>query len=147
MPGGIAIGAGIAVTRRLIVGVTVGLHLLLLCAFKYLDFLVGSANHLMHVFGTDRELPFMEIILPVGISFYTFQSISLHDRRLPRRCRAVPAPRRLSAVLSFFPQLVAGPIVRARDLPAAARAAAGARACRSPRRRAADPAAACSRRS
>ena len=75
--GGLAIGATpSARTRRLIVGITVGLHLLLLSTFKYLDFLVGSANHLMHAFGTDRELPFMEIILPVGISFFTFHGIS-----------------------------------------------------------------------
>ena len=76
-------GGGLAIasvremrTRKLIVSITVGLHLLLLSTFKYLDFLVGSANHLLHAIGADRELPFMEIILPVGISFFTFHGIS-----------------------------------------------------------------------
>ena len=100
-------------TRRRIVGITVGLHLLLLSTFKYLDFLVGSANHLLHSFGTDRELPFVEIILPVGISFFTFHGISY----LVDVYRGdVAVCRRFTDILlylSFFPQLVAGPIVRA----------------------------------
>jgi alginate O-acetyltransferase complex protein AlgI len=112
--GGIAIGAASAQrTRKTIVGVTVALHLLLLSTFKYLDFLVGSANHLLHAFGADRELPFMEIILPVGISFFTFHGISY----LVDVYRGdVAVCKRLVDILlylSFFPQLVAGPIVRA----------------------------------
>jgi alginate O-acetyltransferase complex protein AlgI len=112
--GGLAIGAASSArARKLIVGVTVGLHLLLLSTFKYLDFLVGSANHLMHAFGTGRELPFMEIILPIGISFFTFHGISY----LVDVYRGdVAVCRRLIDILlylSFFPQLVAGPIVRA----------------------------------
>ena len=100
-------------TRKLIVGVTVAMHLLLLSTFKYLDFLVGSANHLLGAFGTGLELPFMEIILPVGISFFTFHGISY----LVDVYRGdVAVCRRLVDILlylSFFPQLVAGPIVRA----------------------------------
>jgi alginate O-acetyltransferase complex protein AlgI len=112
--GGLALGAtGSALARRWVVGVAVGLHLLLLSTFKYLDFLVGSTNHLLHALGTDRELPFMEIILPVGISFFTFHGISY----LVDVYRGdVAVCRRLSDILlylSFFPQLVAGPIVRA----------------------------------
>ena len=88
-------------------------HLLLLCAFKYLDFVVGSANHLLHALGTNRELPFIEVILPVGISFFTFHGISY----LVDVYRGdVAVCRRLTDILlylSFFPQLVAGPIVRA----------------------------------
>ena len=114
--GGLAIGhASSQQTRKLIVGITVALHLLLLSTFKYLDFLVGSANHLLHFLGTDRELPFMEIILPVGISFFTFHGISY----LVDVYRGdVAVCRRLVDILlylSFFPQLVAGPIVTARQ--------------------------------
>src|SRR5437870_2593147 len=58
----------------LIAGVAV--HLGLLGAFKYFDFFVVSANQLAHALGLGRELPFFEIILPVGISFYTFHGIS-----------------------------------------------------------------------
>jgi alginate O-acetyltransferase complex protein AlgI len=112
--GGIAIDRAAAQrTRQWIVGVTVGGHLLLLSTFKYLDFLVGSANHLLHALGTGGELPFMEIILPVGISFFTFHGISyLVDvyRGDVAVCRKFVD---ILLYLSFFPQLVAGPIVRA----------------------------------
>ena len=112
--GGIAIDrAALQRTRKWIVGVTVGGHLLLLSTFKYLDFLVGSANHLLRALGTGRELPFMEIILPVGISFFTFHGISyLVDvyRGDVAVCRRFVD---ILLYLSFFPQLVAGPIVRA----------------------------------
>ncbi len=112
--GGLALGATSNTRRRKwIVGIAVGAHLLLLSTFKYLDFLVGSANHLLHAFGAERELPFMEILLPVGISFFTFHGISY----LVDVYRGdVAVCRRLTDILlylSFFPQLVAGPIVRA----------------------------------
>jgi D-alanyl-lipoteichoic acid acyltransferase DltB (MBOAT superfamily) len=112
--GGLAIDrASVQRTRQWIVGVTVGGHLLLLSTFKYLDFLVGSANHLLHALGSGGELPFMEIILPVGISFFTFHGISYlvdvyrGDVAVCRRFLDI------LLYLSFFPQLVAGPIVRA----------------------------------
>jgi alginate O-acetyltransferase complex protein AlgI len=105
--------AATARARRLIVGVAIALHLLLLCSFKYLDFLVGSANHLMHAFGTDRELPFMEIILPVGISFFTFHGISYLVDVYRGDVAVCRRPIDIMLYLSFFPQLVAGPIVRA----------------------------------
>jgi D-alanyl-lipoteichoic acid acyltransferase DltB (MBOAT superfamily) len=112
--GGLAIDrASVQRTRQWIVGVTVGGHLLLLSTFKYLDFLVGSANHLLHALGSGGELPFMEIILPVGISFFTFHGISYlvdvyrGDVAVCRRFLDI------LLYLSFFSQLVAGPIVRA----------------------------------
>ena len=100
-------------TRRAVVGVAVAGHLLLLGVFKYADFFIGSANDLLHRAGLARELPFIEILLPVGISFFTFHGISYvvdvyRDQ--------VAVCRRLVDMLlyiSFFPQLVAGPIVRA----------------------------------
>jgi alginate O-acetyltransferase complex protein AlgI len=112
--GGIGIGATSAPrARKLIVGITVAMHLLLLSTFKYLDFLVGSANHLLHAFGTDRELPFMEIILPVGISFFTFHGISYLVDVYRGDVAVCRRPVDIFLYLSFFPQLVAGPIVRA----------------------------------
>ena len=112
--GGIAIGAASSQrTRKLIVGVTVAMHLLLLSTFKYLDFLVGSANHLLHALGTGRELPFMEIILPVGISFFTFHGISYLVDVYRGDVAVCRRPVDILLYLSFFPQLVAGPIVRA----------------------------------
>jgi D-alanyl-lipoteichoic acid acyltransferase DltB (MBOAT superfamily) len=99
--------------RRLAVAIPVALHLLLLGTFKYFDFLVGSANQALYDAGAGFELPLMEILLPVGISFFTFHGISyLVDvyRGDVAVCRFLPD---ILLYLSFFPQLVAGPIVRA----------------------------------
>jgi D-alanyl-lipoteichoic acid acyltransferase DltB (MBOAT superfamily) len=103
-------GAG---TRRAIVALAVTIHLLLLGTFKYFDFFVGSVNALAHDLGLTHELPFVEIILPVGISFFTFHGISYV---VDVYRGDVSVCRRLTDMLlylSFFPQLVAGPIVRA----------------------------------
>ena len=99
--------------RRTVVGVAVAGHLLLLGFFKYCDFFVGSVNAAAHALGLTRELPFIEVILPVGISFFTFHGISYVVDVFRGD---VPVCRRLTDMLlyiSFFPQLVAGPIVRA----------------------------------
>jgi D-alanyl-lipoteichoic acid acyltransferase DltB (MBOAT superfamily) len=88
-------------------------HLLLLGVFKYFDFFVGSANHILHQLGATAEIPFVEILLPVGISFFTFHGISyvmdVYRGDVPV-CRR---PADMFLYLAFFPQLVAGPIVRA----------------------------------
>jgi alginate O-acetyltransferase complex protein AlgI len=100
-------------TRRRIVTGTVCIHLAILGTFKYFDFFVGSVNALAHQLGLTHELPFVEFILPVGISFFTFHGISYV---VDVYRGDVPVCRRLTDMLlylSFFPQLVAGPIVRA----------------------------------
>jgi D-alanyl-lipoteichoic acid acyltransferase DltB (MBOAT superfamily) len=112
--GGLAIGRTRSdLGRRWIVGGTVAMLLMLLAFFKYFDFLVGSTNAASAALGLGGQLPFVEVILPVGISFVTFHGIS-YVVDVYRRDVAVC--RRLSDILlylSFFPQLVAGPIVRA----------------------------------
>src|SRR5207244_8189450 len=62
--------------QRLALIVAVALHLGLLGIFKYFDFFVLSANELARLLGLQHELPFLEILLPVGISFFTFHGIS-----------------------------------------------------------------------
>ena len=120
-----------AKARRRILAASVGMHLFVLGIFKYYDFFIGSANQLAHMLGLSRELPFFEIILPVGISFFTFHGISyLVDvyRGDVRVCRRFTD---MLLYISFFPQLVAGPIVRASyflpqlAIPAPARAPIG----------------------
>ncbi len=100
--------------RRLIVGVAVALDLGVLGVFKYYSFFVQQfANLLGHV-GLGAPLPLITIALPVGISFYTFQAISYVvdvKRRLVQPASLIDA----TVYLSFFPHLVAGPIVRARE--------------------------------
>jgi alginate O-acetyltransferase complex protein AlgI len=99
--------------RRLVLTIAVGLHLTILGIFKYLDFLVGSANQLAHLLGLQHELPFVEILLPVGISFFTFHGISYVIDVYRGDVAVCRAPLDMALYLSFFPQLVAGPIVRA----------------------------------
>src|ERR1041385_8581315 len=98
---------------RTILGMAVALHLGLLGIFKYFDFFISSANQLARLLGLEHEVPFIEILLPVGISFFTFHGSSyLTDvyRRDGAVCRN---PLDMLLYMSFFPQLVAGPIVRA----------------------------------
>jgi len=108
------IGAAPSQERRsLVKTVAVTLHLGLLGVFKYFDFFVGNANAALRALGVQHEIPFVEILLPVGISFFTFHGISYvldvyrGDVAVCRRARD------MFLYLAFFPQLVAGPIVRA----------------------------------
>ncbi|NLV54688.1 MAG: MBOAT family protein [Acidimicrobiales bacterium] len=107
-----AVGEG---ARRglLVAGVVVNLGLL--GYFKYADFFVESVTDVLGGFGIDTGWVSLEIVLPVAISFFTFQALS-YVIDIYRR-DAEPSPLLDFAVyLSFFPHLVAGPIVRAREL-------------------------------
>ena len=88
----------------------VSVPLLVLGIFKYFNFFMDSMTHV-----TGHELITLKIILPVGISFYTFQALSyvidVHRKKIPAEKDFI----RLALYISFFPQLVAGPIVRASD--------------------------------
>ncbi len=97
--------------RKRLVRFAVVANLGLLGFFKYYGFFVES---LTDAFGAEQPLPFIEVILPVGISFYTFQAISYVVDVSRRDVRAV-ALIDVGVFLSFFPQLVAGPIVRAKE--------------------------------
>jgi alginate O-acetyltransferase complex protein AlgI len=99
--------------RRLVLTIGVTLHLVILGIFKYLDFLIGSANQLARMLGLQHELPFFEVLLPVGISFFTFHGISYITDVYRGDVRVCRAPLDMALYMSFFPQLVAGPIVRA----------------------------------
>lgn len=99
--------------RKIIVGVAVALNLGFLAFFKYYGFFVTSLNDLMFDLGLERELPFLEIILPVGISFFTFQGISYVIDVYRGHVAATRSLLNILLYISFFPQLVAGPIVRA----------------------------------
>src|SRR5579864_9355134 len=108
--------------RRLVLGIAIALHLGLLGTFKYLDFFVLSANQLARLLGMQHELPFFEILLPVGISFFTFHGISYVTDVYRGDAAICRNPLDMALYMSFFPQLVAGPIVRAASfLPQLAR--------------------------
>lgn len=96
-----------------IVTVAVALNLLVLGFFKYFGWFSEEMNALLHGLGLAREIPLFEIVLPVGISFFTFQGISyIVDLYRGDLDRARPLID-VMFFISFFPHLVAGPIVRA----------------------------------
>ncbi len=84
--------------------------------FKYLDFGIGNVNALMSFFGIDVNLPAAGLMLPIGISFYTFQSMSYTIDIYRGSLKPTRNVAHFFAYLAMFPQLVAGPIVRAKDL-------------------------------
>src|SRR5207253_9189277 len=78
-------------------------------------FFLASLEQALHAAGAEASLPVLRVVLPVGISFYTFEAINYTVDVYRRR---VPAERNLGnfmLFITFFPHLVAGPIVRARD--------------------------------
>ncbi len=88
----------------------------LLGYFKYTDFFVDVFADLCQATGVEFVAPHLETILPVGISFYTFQSLSYTIDVWRRRLTPEPSFRKFALFVTFFPQLVAGPIVRANEL-------------------------------
>jgi len=102
--------------RRRLLLISISFNLGVLAFFKYAGFFVESASQLLTMLGIANSAPALEIVLPVGISFYTFQTLSytvdVYRKRLP------PSRDLLDFALyvMFFPQLVAGPIERAERL-------------------------------
>lgn len=86
-----------------------------LAGFKYTGFFMESFNEAMTVMGATGQIPVPQIILPVGISFYTFQTLSYTIDVYRGKLRASDNPLHFALFVAFFPQLVAGPIVRAAD--------------------------------
>ena len=101
--------------RRAWLLLSLGANLGLLGFFKYYGFFVGSAADFARLLGFEPHLSTLEVVLPVGISFYTFQTLSytldIYFGRLQPTRRLLD----LALFVAFFPQLVAGPIVRAID--------------------------------
>ena len=84
--------------------------------FKYADFFLSSVNAALEALGVSVSSRTLGLVLPVGISFYTFQSMSYTIDVYRREMPATPSLGKLLAYVAFFPQLVAGPIERAKDL-------------------------------
>lgn len=101
--------------RRIFLWASVASSLGLLGYFKYGAFLVASFADLVSAFGGEFVPPALEVILPVGISFYTFQALSYAIDCYRGRLQPAGAFTDFALYVSFFPQLVAGPIVRASD--------------------------------
>lgn len=101
--------------RKIVLAVAVGINLLILGFFKYFGFFMANAIDLAHSLGVTRDIAILEVILPVGISFFTFQGISYVVDIYREDIKAHKKVVDVLLYISFFPQLVAGPIVRAKD--------------------------------
>ena len=84
-----------------------------LFVFKYYNFFMGSWGAVMQRVGVPFHAPFLDVILPVGISFYTFEAISYTTDVYHRKYPAERSYPRLLLFILFFPKLIAGPIERA----------------------------------
>ena len=100
--------------KSVICGIVVALDLLVLGVFKYYGFFAQDVDDLLSKAGLGLGLPLTAIALPVGLSFFTFQAIS-YTVDVRRGLCARGATIDVALYLSFFPHLVAGPIVRARE--------------------------------
>ncbi len=100
--------------RKLWLTASLVTNLGMLGVFKYFNFFIGTAQSGASLLGFDLTLPQSHILLPVGISFYTFQSMSYTIDVYSKKLKAERSFIRFAFFVSFFPQLVAGPIVRAR---------------------------------
>ena len=101
--------------RKLALVVSICTNLALLGTFKYLPFAQRNLNVILELFGS-TGLSVYEIVLPVGISFYTFQSMSYSIDLYRGEARPARDLLDFACYVALFPQLVAGPIVRYRDL-------------------------------
>ncbi|CAD5919043.1 MBOAT family O-acyltransferase [Planktothrix agardhii] len=81
--------------------------------FKYFNFFTASASQFFNFLGLPLDFPTLNVILPAGISFYTFQTLSYSIDVYQGKLKAVKNILDFALFVSFFPQLVAGPIVRA----------------------------------
>ncbi len=97
--------------RKILLICSVAMNLGLLAIFKYSSFFIGNLNALFHSRIPDPQLP-----LPIGISFYTFQSMSYTIDLYRRKIRVQKNFVNFGAYVTMFPQIVAGPIVRYQDV-------------------------------
>ena len=102
--------------RKMWLGVSLFVNLGLLFYFKYLFFIVDNAGIILNLFGINTNIPLMNIILPLGISFYTFETISYV---VDVYRGFIPAERSFvmyACFVTFFPKLIAGPVLRAAEM-------------------------------
>lgn len=102
--------------RKVLLWISIGVNLGFLGFFKYYNFFIDSLVDSFTFFGKELNINTLNIILPVGISFYTFQTLSYTIDVYNKKLKPTKDFVGFMAFVSFFPQLVAGPIERATNL-------------------------------
>lgn len=103
-------------SRKWFLAFSMAMNLAIVGVFKYYDFFADSFTKVLTTFGMNADIPTLHVILPVGISFYTFLSMSYTIDVYRGHLKATKNPLDFMLYVSFFPHLVAGPIMRAKDL-------------------------------
>ncbi len=103
-------------SRRWLLGLSLVINLGILGFFKYFNFFISSFAEMLNLLGFQPNVYSLNVVLPVGISFYTFQTLSYTIDIYRREIQPTHNWLEFFAFVSFFPQLVAGPIERARNL-------------------------------
>lgn len=101
--------------RKRMLALAVGCNLAILGGFKYANFLLGDLTRLLQALHLPLPTPLVTVVLPLGISFYTFEAIS-YVVDVYRGMPPIRSYRDYALYILFFPHLIAGPIVRAKDL-------------------------------
>lgn len=102
--------------KRWLLSISIATNLGILATFKYADFALSSVADFLTLLNFEVSLPTLALTLPIGISFYTFQSMSYTIDVYREDMKPHKGILPFIAALSFFPQLVAGPILRARHI-------------------------------
>jgi alginate O-acetyltransferase complex protein AlgI len=102
--------------RRLLLAVSLGTNIGILAYFKYAGFFVDTLNGIGSGLGLPPDIATLHIVLPIGISFYTFNSMSYTIDIFRRRIEPTRSVLEYSTFVALFPHLIAGPIVRFTDL-------------------------------
>ena len=97
--------------KKITLVVSVVANLSFLFYFKYFNFVLDNLNNLLSF-----DIKFIEVIMPIGISFYTFQAMSYLIDVYRGECRAQKNLYKLALFICLFPQLVAGPIIKYHDV-------------------------------
>lgn len=102
--------------RKFFLVANIALNIGILCIFKYFNFFAENLSYFLKWFNWEVDWVFLEVLLPVGISFYTFQAIGYTVDVWRREIKPTRNLLLFSTFIAYFPQLVAGPIERASKL-------------------------------
>lgn len=98
--------------RKLVLATAIAINLVLLGYFKYTDFFLHQLDGLLELIGTDASLPMMHVVLPIGVSFYTFAGISYAVDVYRGSIKPAKTVVHYLAWATLFPYLMSGPIIR-----------------------------------
>ena len=102
--------------RKLLLIISLISNIGILAYFKYFNFLNQNLSHFLSIFQVENQIPFLEILLPIGLSFHTFQAMSYTIEVYRGNQKAEPNFGIYALYVMFYPQLVAGPIERPQNI-------------------------------